>query len=233
MVFVLDVSPCMSSRVMPINNYDSNSFFGRDDVANAIIKQALDGQANAQQSRSQLIESPAKRGKSWLLCRIQELVRHNALSPPAAQQQQSSTSQTTTRVAVCLFTNEHAQSLNVCELVAWLWLALYPHFPHLPWPPSILNSDTEQEKISKLCAFFQLQQFDTSRLIEVAKEDLENSDPTVYLIILVDGLDEFEKKKLGRFEREFLSVLFSSDKVRVVASRRSESASKNYRRCLH
>lgn len=222
MVFALSFATAVC--VMPINDYDGNSFFGRDDVANAIIQHALDAQADTQHCRSLLIEGPANRGKSWLLCRVRERCQLTSPQAPQAQShgQPANPPQVTSPVAVCLFTKDHAQSLDLYDLVARLWAALYPCVPALLWPQSILDGDEEEIKVRKLSDFFHQSPSDAARLIEVVIQELEGTRPPAYLVVLVDGLDEFERGDLERFEREFLSPLFRSSRVRLIASRRSE-----------
>jgi hypothetical protein len=203
---------------MPIEDYNAAAFFGRYEIVERVIGQALDPYADQKLRRSQLLEGPAKRGKSWVICGIRDRLRHPPSSPTTPADEAAPP--TPLRAAVCLFTNNDVKALDLHTLVAKVWLALNPYVPPLSLMHSVSPADPEATQTRKLRDFLFRSNSDVAQLIAITIRELEGTTPPVYLVVLADGLDEFGA--LEPFERTFLQDLFSSDRVRLVASRRSE-----------
>src|SRR5215213_4644312 len=60
------------NRLRP--TYDSDGFFGREDIVKSIIERLVDPRADQLRQRAILVEGPACRGKTWLLRRIHEQI---------------------------------------------------------------------------------------------------------------------------------------------------------------
>jgi hypothetical protein len=200
--------------------YDRRIFVGREELIQEIIEQALGPQANIQQYRSQLIEGPARRGKTWLLYRVGEILVEQS---PAI---------------VCFFSKNdaHYPNLNHYFLAAKLWLSLRNYVPSHLWPTSFSNQAPEAQQLQELHDFLQHTQPDPTRCLETFVSLLEQTDEIIYLIVLVDALDSFERQQLELFELRFLAQLFNSSKVRLIATRRSEVIThswKSYQLRLH
>jgi len=193
---------------MPVSDYDSASFVGRNDIVDEVIRRALTTPALI---RSLLIEGPANRGKSWVLCRT-----HEKLIDPAAV---ASIIPNSPPVAICLYSSDDARPFEPLRLVASVWWALHPYFPSLFWPTGLPDTTIKDTAIQALHSFFRQNNFDAQSLLSVATQDLDTASPPILLVLLVDGLDEFDQ--LDAFERQFVEPLFRSPNVRVVASRRS------------
>lgn len=194
---------------MPVSDYDSSSFVGRDDLVEEVIRRAF---GVPPQSRSVLIEGPANRGKSWLLCRTHEKLNDPLLYSPIIS--------SCPPIATFLFTAEDGLPFDPLWLVACIWWALHPHLPSLFWPTNLTGGADKTSAIRLLHDFFTRDGSDGQTLIFQIKGALDAAASPVLLALLVDGLDEFEQ--LDPFERQFVEPLFRSPQVRVIATRRSQ-----------
>lgn len=217
---------------MSAGNFVKASFFGRDDVVAAVIGQALDPAADdpGLPARSQLLEGPARRGKSWVLEGVYDQL--SSQPPLQAQPPPPNGPQPTYPAVACMFKSQQIPLGDYHAGVAAVWDALLPRVPTLARPPAFLPSDPQPQRLQQLRAYLQQQNPVWTRLVEVAVEALEQTSPGLYLVILVDGLDEIDPLKLDAFEFEFLERLFSCPRVRLVATRRSEVITHGWRRTL-
>lgn len=196
---------------MPVHDYDPGSIVGRDDLVRKLIQRIF---SNLPGDRGLYLEGPAKRGKSWCVCRLREM-----LNDPVAFQ---ASVPAQTSIAVVLYTHtsseKNGKPFDPLWLMAQLWCELRPHLPNLFWPTHVPSG------ISPVQAVYD--QFvqdgrDAEVLSAIVKNELNSIGQPLYLVVLVDGLDEFSY--LQRFEREFLASLGLSDRVLTVASRRSQA----------
>lgn len=194
---------------MPVSDYDSNGFFGHDDFVDDMILRALDPSA---QRRNFLIEGPANRGKSWALCRIREKLQSPVLLQSIVASQQP--------VATYLLTRDDTVPFDPLHLVACIWWALHPYLSNLFWPQGLPDNADKNQAIPLLYNFFTSNNLEAERLIYNVAQELGTAKPSVIFVLLVDGLDEFDP--LDPVEREFVALLFRSNNVRVIGSRRSE-----------
>src|SRR5262245_33841552 len=123
---------------MPIHNYDGLMFVGREDIAEQIITLALDPKAFEQRRRSILIEGPSNRGKSWLLCRVCELLDRQ-------QPRQS---------IPCLISIADPFNNDTLEYIAKLWIVAHPHISHLFWPQIVSSATSFHQQLSELSTYF-------------------------------------------------------------------------------
>lgn len=198
---------------MPVDDYDRGSCFGRDEIVDAIISLVF---SDRPQYRGLLIEGPANRGKSWVVCRTRDKLTDpaelSAIIPDAPP------------VAVCLFTHRsgyrNGRSFDPLWLMAEVWWALYAYLPNLFWPKNLPADAAKDQAIVALYDLFVRDRREATDLIALVDEELGKALSPVCLAVLVDGLDEFDDLKI--FERQFLEPLARSPAVIVIASRRSQ-----------
>lgn len=201
---------------MPVSDYDRDSFVGRDDLAEQIVRRICTAPP---QKRSLLIEGPANRGKSWLLCRANEkLVDHQSLTAliPGCP-----------RVATLLFdkkdeTREAQSPFDPLWLVACLWWELRDLWGPLQLfqPNGLATGGARAAGRGHLHAVFRQLGADAQSLLLQVTKALASANGQYLLALLADGLDELSF--LSEIERQFVEPLSRSPYVRIVASRRTQ-----------
>ena len=215
------------------DEYDPEGFFGRDDLVEHIIKTLADPQAEQQRSRAMLVQGPASRGKTWLLCRVHEWLSDSARYRPLLAEKGVD------RLAVCFFKGDDFQSHEraypdeqvqelIHHLLAMLWEALHAHCPGLPWPRNI-QTDKPSERRAGILDMLKGSHHQTLQNLITAQIDQVELP---VLIIILDGMEEIDPGLLKNFEFEFLHELFRNPRLRLLASRRVDSPAYVWRKPL-
>lgn len=199
--------------------YESAGFFGREDIVARIIDVLRDPQADQLRQRAVLVEGPAGRGKTWLLCRIHEQLQSD--------------------VAVCFFKgtdfaprhiewSEQAIEELTRQLLARLLDVVHAYCPTLPWPRDTAH-DTDTERLAKIVQL--LGQWQPQNLLQLISATID-ADKLPILLIILDGMEEIEAEILKIFEFKFVHELFRNPRVRLLASRRIKSITHQWKRPL-
>lgn len=194
---------------MPVSDYESTSFVGRDDIVDDVIQRAFSVNS---QSRIIMIEGPANRGKSWLLCRTQEKLQNSAT--------RAATALNYPPIVPCFFTSDHASPFEPLRLIAWVWWFLHPYLSDLSLPAHITDSTQTANAVEILHNQFIRDGADAQTRILQVTNKIEAATSPIILALLVDGLDEFDDPEL--FVRHFVEPLVRSPNVRLVVSLRSQ-----------
>jgi hypothetical protein len=196
-------------------HYDSAGFVGREDIVTYIIDMLYGYRDNPLKSRGFLVDGPSKRGKTWLMRRIEESLHSDGKA---------------LKVVVCLFEGRDftgAQSLSedlTCDLLSRLFIVAHNHISELLPLFGITDEDTLEERYEKIRSKYQY--FGTARLLAEIRSNIK--EPTLFIII-VDGIDEIHVDVLSSFEKEFIVPLFRNNQVRLLASRRIDSLEHRWR----
>jgi hypothetical protein len=206
-------------------DYDSDDFVGREDIVQDIIEMLCGSRENIR-SRSFLVDGPAKRGKTWLMRRVEEKLRNGTIAVVNNVPQSNHPTQT----AVCffegrIFANERSYSEELkCKLLSHLWIIAHDHISDLPTLFDLAQEDTYEQKCEKIrLRFFK---FEISSLLTEIKTHIK--EPILFIII-VDGMNEIDVGVLRLFEREFIAPLFRNTQIRLLASRRIDSIEHKWR----
>jgi hypothetical protein len=199
--------------------YDSVGFFGREDIVRYIIENLADPQADQRRRRAILVEGPASRGKTWLLHRVHEQIQANYAN----------------QIAVCFFAggdfhaNDRWASRSeqlLRRLLIRLWDVVHHYCPTLPWPTDIMP-EHDVERFDKIAQLLQGSQPQT--LLQLITEKIDEAALPALLIIL-DGMEEIDADVLKMFEFEFVNELFRNPRVRLLASRRVNNTTHQWRK---
>lgn len=157
------------------------------------------------------IEGAPSLGKTWFLHRVADDLRAPRGTPPDGGAPEA---------RVCFVRSSDLRPIDdgpfetsgcAYALLTRLWACIHDLIdPQTPTPPTFTT-----EPLST-----QLNQ------IQLA---LKADDPRHRLVLIVDGLDEITVPMLSDFERQFVSVLFESQAVRILCSRRIKSYDHRWR----
>jgi len=196
-------------------DFQTKEFIGRNPLVADLVATLIDPAADQQRKRSVILSAPAKRGKTWTLRRVEEvLYSHGNIAP-------------------CFYTGDDFQNQSApafpilsFDLLCPLWKKVHQLVPNLPWPKTILPQDTTEEQHQKLLAY--LRGFPLAHLLEAIHTRTNNDHPDLLIVLILDGMDEIATDILHAFEREFVAPLFRHKRVRLLASRRIVNPSQSW-----